>query len=120
MLPSSRLFQGNFQDTDLLLADNFVKACVKNNVKQIIYLGGLVPISGKSKHLDSLKEVEEVFEHTGIPLTILRAGMVVGEGGSAFEILRNLVFNLPGMILPEWSKCNTQAIYIEDLLATIK
>ena len=120
MLPSSRLFQGNFQDTDLLLADNFAKACVKNNVKQIIYLGGLVPTSGFSKHLDSRKEVEEVFEGTKIPLTILRAGMVVGQGGSSFEILRNLVFNLPGMLLPKWSRCNTQAIYIDDLLATIK
>ncbi|MFM8270683.1 MAG: NAD(P)H-binding protein, partial [Pseudomonadota bacterium] len=43
MLPSSKLFQGNFHDTDLLLADNFSNACKENGVKQIIYLGGLVP-----------------------------------------------------------------------------
>jgi nucleoside-diphosphate-sugar epimerase len=119
MLPSSRLFQGNFQDTDLMLADNFAQACVKNNIKQIIYLGGLVPTSGISKHLASRKEVEDVFKSTKIPLTILRAGMVVGDGGSSFEILKNLVLNLPGMILPQWTKSNTQAIFIEDLTSVI-
>ena len=62
MLPSSRLFQGSFQDTDLLLADNFAKACKRNGVKQVIYLGGLVPESGESKHLVSRKEVEDVFK----------------------------------------------------------
>ena len=119
MLPSSKLFQGTFQDTDLLLADNFANACINNNVDQIIYLGGLVPSKGSSKHLDSRKEVEDVLKSTGIPLTILRAGMVVGEGGSSFEILKNLVFNLPGMLLPRWSKSNTQAIYIDDLVSVI-
>lgn len=119
MLPSSRLFQGNFQDTDLLLADNFAKSCIKNGVKQIIYLGGLVPDKGASKHLESRKEVEDVFKSTGIPVTIFRAGLVVGDGGSSFEILKNLVFNLPGMILPKWTKRNTQAIYIDDLVAVI-
>lgn len=120
MMPSSRLFQGSFQDTDLLLADNFAKACVKNNVKQIIYLGGLVPISGTSKHLESRQEVEEVLKLTKIPVTILRAGMIVGDGGSSFEMLRNLVFNVPIMLLPKWSNNDTQALYIDDLAAAIK
>lgn len=120
MLPSSRLFQGNFQDTDLHLADNFARACVNNNVKQIIYLGGLVPEKGMSKHLDSRKEVEEVFTASGIPTTIFRAGMVVGDGGSSFSILQNLVFNLPMMLLPKWTRSITQAIYIDDLVTVIK
>ena len=119
MLPSSRLFQGSFQDTDLLLADNFAKACKENGVKQIIYLGGLVPDHGSSKHLESRKEVEDVFKASGIDLTILRAGLIVGHGGSSFEILKNLVHNLPAMILPSWTKRNTQAIYINDLIGVL-
>src|ERR1700733_2455700 len=99
MLPSTRLFQGNFADADLLIADNFANACLKNKVKQIIYLGGLVPTDSISKHLASRQEVEEIFKATGIPCTILRAGMVAGRGGSSFEILRSLVTNLPAMIL---------------------
>ena len=119
MMPSSRLFQGNFQDTDLLLADNFAKACQKAKVKQIIYLGGLVPEKGGSKHLTSRKEVEEVLKFTNIPITILRAGMVVGDGGSSFEILKNLVLNLPIMILPKWTKSRTQVIFVDDLISVI-
>lgn len=120
MLPSARLFQGNFSDTDMLLADNFAHACKKNNVKQIIYLGGLVPAGKMSTHLASRKEVEEVFLSSGIPATILRAGMVVGDGGSSFEILKNLIFNLPLMVLPKWARSKTQAIFIEDLIRVIK
>ncbi|POB13448.1 NAD(P)H-binding protein [Halobacteriovorax sp. DA5] len=119
MLPSSRLFQGSFRDTDLLLADNFAKACLHNNVKHIIYLGGLVPTGESSEHLKSRLEVEEVFKSTGIPYTLLRAGMIVGDGGSSFEILKNLVINLPAMILPKWTKSRTQVVFIDDLLRVI-
>lgn len=119
MLPSAKLFQGDFQDTDLFLADNFAKACVHNKVKKIIYLGGLVPENGTSKHLESRREVEEVLKNSGIPVTILRAGMVVGSGGSSFEILKNLVHNLPFMLLPKWTKSSTQVIHINDLTQVI-
>ncbi len=116
MLPSTRLFQGSFADADLLIADNFTRACKKNGVQQIIYLGGLMPTNNISKHLASRQEVEEVFKASGIPYTIFRAGMVAGKGGSSFEILRNLVANLPGMILPQWTQAKTQVIYIDDLV----
>ncbi|WP_372656082.1 NAD-dependent epimerase/dehydratase family protein [Halobacteriovorax sp.] len=119
MLPSSKLFQGSFRDTDLLLADNFAKACVHCGVKQIIYLGGLVPSHGMSEHLESRREVEDVLKATKIPVTVFRAGMVVGEGGSSFEILRNLVKNLPFMVLPHWTQSSTQVIFIDDLVNVI-
>lgn len=119
MMPSARLFQGNFSDTDILLADNFARACKKHGVKQIIYLGGLVPEENISKHLASRQEVEEVLKSMGIPVTVLRAGMVVGDGGSSFEILKNLVLNLPAMVLPKWTQSNTQSIYIDDLVNSI-
>lgn len=116
MLPSTRLFQGNFADTDLILADNFVRGCLINGVKQIIYLGGLIPQDDcLSPHLQSRKEVEGVLRASGIPVTVLRASMVVGLGGSSFSILQNLVENLPVMILPKWTKNSTQTIYIEDV-----
>lgn len=121
MLPSTRYFQGSFADTDLLIADNFAKACVQNEVKHIVYVGGLMPEEqAASKHLRSRREVETVFESTGIPYTILRSGMVVGEGGSSFEILRNLAHNLPGMLLPTWTQTKTQAIYIDDLVRVVQ
>ena len=116
MMPSSRLFQGNFHDTDLMLADNFLEACKENNVKQIIYLGGIVPNGHISKHLESRKEVESVLSSSSIPCTILRAGMVVGNGGSSFEIVLNLVHTLPAMVLPKWTDTTTQIVYLDDLI----
>jgi uncharacterized protein YbjT (DUF2867 family) len=121
MMPSSRLFQGSFHDTDLLLADNFARACVANGVQQIIYLGGLVPAEGYvSPHLQSRQEVEAVFETSGVPVTCLRAGMVVGPGGSSFEILHALVERLPWMVLPRWTKSLGQAIFIDDVAAVLR
>jgi len=119
MMPSSRLFQGNFHDTDLLLADNFAHACKVNGVKQIIYLGGLVPEGYISPHLQSRKEVEGVLQAAGIPVTVLRAGMVVGPGGSSFEILLSLVKKLPLMVLPKWTQSDTQAVFIDDVVQVI-
>jgi uncharacterized protein YbjT (DUF2867 family) len=121
MMPSSRLFQGDFHDTDLLLADNFAKACVHAGVKQIIYLGGLVPDTGYvSQHLESRLEVEGVLQSSGIPVTCLRAGMVVGPGGSSFEILRALVTRLPWMILPKWTRSLGQAVFLDDVVAVLE
>jgi uncharacterized protein YbjT (DUF2867 family) len=112
----ARLFQGSFHDTDLLLADNFATACGHHGVKRIVYLGGLVPDTGYvSPHLSSRREVEEVLGETGIPVTVLRAGMIVGPGGSSFEILRTLVRKLPVMVLPRWTRSATQAVYIDDV-----
>lgn len=79
-----------------------------------------MPTQNVSKHLASRQEVEEVFKATGIPYTIFRAGMVAGIGGSSFEILRNLVMNLPGMILPKWTQVKTQVIYIDDLIRLLQ
>jgi uncharacterized protein YbjT (DUF2867 family) len=121
MMPSSRLFQGHFHDTDLLLADNFAKACAQAKVKQIVYLGGLVPEGGfVSQHLQSRLEVEEVLASSGIPVTCLRAGMIVGPGGSSFEILRTLVERLPWMILPKWTQSAGQAVFIDDVVSVLE
>lgn len=121
MMPSANLFQGSFHDTDLLLADNFARACAFQKVKQIIYLGGLVPETGfVSTHLTSRREVEAVLQSSGVPVTCLRAGMIVGPEGSSFEILRSLVQRLPWMILPKWTQSHGQAVYIDDVVSVIE
>ena len=119
MLPSSTLFQGDFHDTDLLLADNFSRAAKLQGVKRILYLGGLIPEGHISKHLESRREVEDVLRATGIPVTVLRAGMIVGPGGSSFGILLSLVKRLAGMILPAWTQRKTQAVFLDDVVSVL-
>lgn len=119
MLPSTTLFQGDFHDTDLLLADNFALACRARGVRRIVYLGGLVPEGHISQHLDSRREVEDVLRASGVPVTVLRAGMIVGPGGSSFEILRSLVRRLPFMVLPAWTQRRTQTVFIDDVIEVL-
>ena len=106
MQPSTRLNQGKFEDTDLLLADNFSRAAQKNKLKQIIYLGGILPKDKHqiSNHLLSRFEVEKTLGARSTPLTAIRAGIIIGPGGSSFRIITNLVKNLPVMGCPQWTK----------------
>ena len=123
MLPSSRLVQGNFRDMDLLLADNFIRAAEEAGIRRVIYLGGLIPghedESRLSPHLASRLEVEKVLSGRSIPVTVLRAGLVFGPGGSSARMLLNLTRRLPVMVLPSWTTNQTQSIDIEDVIRAI-
>ncbi len=121
MNPSTRLNQGSFEDTDLLLADNFARGARDNQVKQIIFLGGILPKDSKdwSRHLRSRYEVEQTLSSKGVPLTALRAGIIVGPGGSSFSIIEKLVRRLPVMICPQWTLSENQPIGLRDTLHMI-
>ena len=119
MNASTRLNQGSFEDTDLLLADNFSRAANINHVKQIIYLGGLLPDEPEeklSRHLRSRLEVEQTLGSRKAKLTALRASIIVGPGGSSFDMIKNLVDRLPVMMCPKWTESETQPISLRDTL----
>lgn len=122
MQPSTRLNQGTFEDTDLLLADNFSRAAQKNKLKQIIYIGGILPKDAHqiSNHLLSRYEVEKTLGDRKTPLTAIRAGIIIGPGGSSFKIVTNLVKNLPLMGCPKWTKSENQPIDVFDVLSLVR
>jgi uncharacterized protein YbjT (DUF2867 family) len=121
MSPTARLDQGNFQDYDIIMADNFSRAIKKSNVKQIIYLGGILSQDGQlSRHLLSRLEVENTLSRSGVPLTTLRAGMIIGQGGSSFSILMRFVEKMKMIPLPPWSSLMTQPIDIVNVLDYIE
>ncbi len=117
MAPSSRLIQADFEDTDLLLADNFIRAAEAVGIKHVIYLSGLMPEAGvePSPHLRSRCEVEAVLRSRSVQVTVLRAGLIFGPGGSSFSMLVNLVRRLPVMILPKWTSSLTQSIDVQNV-----
>ncbi|CAG0950539.1 hypothetical protein MYXO_00171 [Myxococcaceae bacterium] len=120
MMPSARLTQASFADLDLLLADNFVRAAAAAGVRQIVYLGGIVPEGrGASRHLESRREVERALASRGVPLTALRAGLVMGAEGSSFQMLLRLVRRLPFMVCPRWTQNRTQPIALEDAVSLL-
>jgi uncharacterized protein YbjT (DUF2867 family) len=122
MSASTRLNQGSFEDTDLILADNFSRAAEIAGIKQIIYLGGLIPDEPEehlSRHLKSRLEVEKTLGSRTAKLTAIRASIIVGPGGSSFDMIKNLVQKLPVLICPKWTNSLTQPISLRDTLDII-
>ncbi|MBM3426509.1 MAG: epimerase [Bacteroidetes bacterium] len=119
MSASTRLNQGSFEDTDLILADNFSRAAEIAGIKQIIYLGGLIPDEPEaqlSRHLKSRLEVEQTLGSRTANLTAIRASIIVGPGGSSFDMIKNLVQKLPVLMCPKWTNSLTQPIALRDTL----
>lgn len=121
MLPSARLTQGSFRDFDMIIADNFARAAKQANIKHIIYLSGIIPPDAVlSEHLQSRLEVENILKASGIPTTSLRAGLIIGPGGSSFEMMFRLVKRLPVMICPSWTSTLSYPIAVWDVVTIIK
>jgi hypothetical protein len=117
MGPTAHLDQGTFADYDLILADNFSRAMITVGLKQLIYLGGLIPNSERmSLHLQSRMEVEETFRQYKLPTTVFRAGLILGEAGSSFQILLKLVKRLPVMVCPHWTQTLTTPVDLATVL----
>jgi len=108
---------GEYAERDQQLAHSFATAAKKSGVGRIIYLGGLGETgSNLSQHLSSRRNVETALSSTGVPLTVLRAAMIIGSGSASFEILRYLVQRLPVMITPKWVSTRCQPIAVENVL----
>ena len=105
-----------FSEFETDCANNFVSFIKKTNCRQIIYLSGIANAPELSEHLLSRKNVEEILKRSSIPVTILRAGIIVGSGSASFEIIRDLVEKLPVMITPKWLNTKCQPIAIRDVI----
>ncbi|WP_345521653.1 NAD(P)H-binding protein [Nocardioides conyzicola] len=107
----------DFEERDADAARAFGLAAAACGVRQIVFLGGL----GKdgddlSPHLRSRREVERLLGESGVPVTVLRAAIVVGAGGISWEMTRQLVKHLPAMVVPKWAATRTQPIALDDVV----
>lgn len=110
----------NFQEIENDMAMAFALAAKSENVKQIVYLGGINNDTAQSKHLISRANVGEVLRRSGIPTIEMRAGMVLGSGSASFEMLRHLTHRLPIMTTPKWINNRTHPIAVRDVLWYLK
>jgi len=116
MLPA-RLTQARFEDMDFILADNFARSAARAGIKQIVYLGGIIPNDAQlSRHLASRLEVERVLAARGVPVTSLRAGLIVGAQGSSFRMVVRLVRRSPVLLCPHWTRSMTQPVALRDVV----
>jgi uncharacterized protein YbjT (DUF2867 family) len=111
------LQDADFERKDAAGATAFGDAAARAGLHRIIYLGGLGDDADDlSAHLRSRREVENLLGSSGVPVTVIRAGIIVGHGGVSWELTRQLVEHLPVMITPRWVATRTQPIAADDVV----
>ncbi len=107
----------DFERKDADAARVFAAAAGRAGTGRIIYLGGLGRDDEElSAHLRSRREVERILREGPVPVTVLRAAIVIGHGGISWEITRQLVAHLPAMVVPHWATTRTQPIALSDVI----
>jgi uncharacterized protein YbjT (DUF2867 family) len=111
------LQDADFEHKDAVGATAFGEAAASAGMQRIIYLGGLGDDADNlSAHLRSRRQVENLLGAGGVPVTVIRAGIIVGHGGVSWELTRQLVEHLPVMITPQWVATRTQPIAVDDVV----
>ena len=111
------LESAEFEARDARAARSFGAAAAEAGVRRIVYLGGLgAEDQPLSPHLRSRREVESLLGEAGVPVTVLRAAVVIGHGGISWEITRQLVDHLPAMVAPRWVSTRSQPIALADVI----
>jgi uncharacterized protein YbjT (DUF2867 family) len=106
-----------YAERDAQLAQTFAREAEAAGIERIIYMGGLGETGTRlSEHLASRREVERLLASTSVPVTVLRAAMIIGSGSASFEIMRYLVERLPAMITPSWVQTKVQPIAVRNVL----
>jgi len=106
----------HFGQVEVQAAENFARAAEAAGVERIVYLGGLIPPDVHSEHLLSRRDTGEVLRRFRTPVTEIRAGIIVGPGSAAFEVMRDLVLHLPVMLTPRWVRAKSPPIALDNIL----
>ncbi len=107
----------DFRQHDIDAATNFGQACAAAGVDRIIYLSGLGGAGDElSEHLESRQATGDALRTAGVPVTELRAAVIVGSGSASFEIMRDLTRRLPAMVAPKWVSSRCEPIAIADVV----
>jgi len=111
------LARQDFVEKDAEAARSFGMAAADAGLERLIYLGGLGRDGANlSAHLKSRREVEHLLGTSGVPVTVLRAAIIIGHGSISWEITRQLVAHLPAMVVPKWATTRTQPIALSDAI----
>lgn len=109
----------DFEKLEAEAAENFLNMISRTSAKQIIYLSGITNENKLSRHLSSRKNVESILKLGTVPVTTIKAGIIVGSGSASFEIIRDLVEKLPVMIAPKWLRTKHQPVAIRNVIESL-
>jgi len=106
----------DYEEREARSAEIFVTAAQQAGLQRIVYLGGVQPAGPRSRHLRSRLWTGEILRQGAVSTVELRAAMVIGNGGSSWEMVRDLSVRLPMMILPKWLQNRSQPIAVTDVV----
>jgi uncharacterized protein YbjT (DUF2867 family) len=110
-----------FGELELRAARNVARAAASAGVRRIVYLGGLLPEDeAHGEHITSRRDTGVILREGSVPVTELRAGIIIGPGSAAFEVMRDLALNLPVMVTPRWVRATSPPIALDNLLAYLE
>lgn len=105
-----------FEKREETCARHFCQWIESAKIRRLIYLGGLVPAGTLSNHLESRENVNRILRSGSVPVTTLRASIIVGSGSASFEMIRDLAEKLPVMLTPKWTYTRCQPIAIRNVI----
>lgn len=106
----------DFEEMEAQTAQNFKNYLDQTTCQQVIFLSGIMNDQSLSRHFKSRLNVEKILQGGQVPVTILRAPIIIGSGSASFEIMRDLVNKLPVMVAPKWLNNRIQPIALRDVL----
>lgn len=106
----------DYEQREAQSAMAFTDAAQRTGLRRIVYLGGVAPAGTPSRHLRSRLATGRLLRQSKIPTVELRAAMIIGKGGSSWEMVRDLAARLPLMILPKWLKNRSHPVAIADVV----
>lgn len=106
----------DFVEKDRQAATRFGKIAKKQGLSHILYLSGLEPDVQVSEHLSSRLEVERCLQKSGVPVTVLRAGFIIGPQSAGFRMLQGLTNHLSTLLINPDMHHNTQPAYVDDII----
>lgn len=108
---------GDFIRHERQVALNVRDALRETPVNEVIFLSSLqVAEQEQSDHLRARQITGDLLRESGVPVAEVRAGIIVGAGSAAFEVMRDMVYNLPVLTPPRWVRSRTTPIALENLL----
>ena len=109
-------YGGGLRELERQAAINVADLAAECGVERIVYLGALAPPDPQSDHIRARQETGEILRAGRVPVTEVRAGIIVGPGSAAFEVMRDLVLHLPVMLTPRWVRAKSPPIALDNLL----
>lgn len=110
---------GDYPELEARGAEHFARAAETLGVGRLVYLGGVVPTEGISRHLRSRQRTGEILRSASVSAVELRAAMIMGAGSASWTMVRDLAARLPAMLLPQWLHRHSHPVAVDDVVRAL-